>query len=103
MFKACYVEITIEDLSTSSNTHMGIILWIIFGGLVGWIASMVMKTDAQQGAMLNIIVGIIGALIGGWVMSIIGQTGVTGFNLYSFLVALLGAVILIGIVRAVRA
>ena len=81
---------------------MGIILWIIFGGLVGWIASMIMKTNAQQGILLNIIVGIIGATIGGWVMSMLGKSGVGSFNLYSFLVALLGAVILLGIVKAVR-
>ncbi len=81
---------------------MGLILWIVFGALVGWIASKLMHTDAQQGAFLNIIVGIIGALIGGWVMSFFGQTGVTSFNLYSFLVALLGAVLLIAIVRAIQ-
>ena len=81
---------------------MGIILWILFGALVGWVASLIMKTDAEQGALLNIVIGIVGAVIGGWVMSLIGNTGVTGFNLYSFLVALLGAVILIAIVRAIR-
>ncbi len=81
---------------------MGIILWIIFGGLVGWIASLIMKTDAQQGALMNIIVGIIGALIGGFVMNFLGNSGVTGFNLYSLLVALLGSVILIALVRALR-
>ncbi len=81
---------------------MGIILWIVFGALVGWIASMIMKTDGQQGALLNIIVGIIGALVGGWVMQFFGENGVSGFNLYSFLVALLGACILIAIVRALR-
>lgn len=81
---------------------MGIILWIIFGALVGWIASMIMKTDAQQGAFLNVVVGIIGALIGGFIMNAIGHAGVTGFNLYSFLVALVGAIVLIAIVKAVR-
>lgn len=81
---------------------MGIILWIIFGALVGWIASMIMKTDAQQGAVLNIVVGIVGAVIGGWLMSVFGESGVSGFNVYSFLVALLGACVLIAIVRAVR-
>jgi uncharacterized membrane protein YeaQ/YmgE (transglycosylase-associated protein family) len=81
---------------------MGIILWIIFGALVGWIASLIMKTDAQQGALLNIIVGIIGALLGGWLMNSFGNAGVTGFNLYSFIVALLGAIVLIGIVKVVR-
>ncbi len=82
--------------------HMGIILWIIFGALAGWIASMIMKTDAQQGALGNIVIGIVGALIGGFVMSLIGSTGVTGFNLYSLLVAVLGAIILIWIIRAIR-
>jgi len=81
---------------------MGIILWIIFGALVGWIASLIMKTDAEQGALLNILVGVVGAVIGGWLMSVIGESGVEGFNLYSFLVALLGACVLIAIVRALR-
>ncbi|MEO5635213.1 MAG: GlsB/YeaQ/YmgE family stress response membrane protein [Candidatus Paceibacterota bacterium] len=81
---------------------MGIILWIIFGALVGWIASLIMKTDAQQGAMLNIIVGIVGAVLGGWIMSMMGEGGVDGFNLYSFIVALVGAVVLIAIVKALR-
>ena len=81
---------------------MGIILWIVFGALVGWIASIIMKTDAEQGAVLNIVVGIIGAVLGGWIMSFVGQTGVTGFNLYSFIVALVGAIVLIAIVKAIR-
>ena len=61
-----------------------------------------MKTDAQQGSLMNIIVGIIGAVLGGWIMNVFGQQGVTGFNLYSFIVALVGAIVLIAIVRAVR-
>lgn len=81
---------------------MGIITWIIFGALVGWIASKIMNTDGQQGALMNIVVGIIGAVVGGWIMSFFGETPVTGFDLYSFLVALLGAVVLIAIARAVR-
>jgi uncharacterized membrane protein YeaQ/YmgE (transglycosylase-associated protein family) len=81
---------------------MGIILWIVFGALAGWIASMLMKTDAQQGSFANIAVGIVGALIGGFVMHFLGQSGVTGFNIYSLLVAVLGAVILIAILRALR-
>lgn len=81
---------------------MGLILWIIFGAIVGWIASLVMKTDASQGAFMNVIVGIVGAVLGGWIMSLVGQTGVTGFNIYSFIVALLGAIVLIALVRAVR-
>lgn len=81
---------------------MGIILWIIFGALVGWIASIIMKTDAQQGALLNIIVGIVGAVLGGYIMNFFGQSGTTGFNIYSFLVALIGAVVLIGLVQAIK-
>lgn len=74
---------------------MGIILWIIFGALAGWIASMLMGTDAQQGALMNIVVGIVGALAGGFLMNLIGFAGITGFNLYSFGVAILGAVVLL--------
>lgn len=81
---------------------MGILLWIVFGALAGWIASMIMKTDAQQGAFANILVGIVGALLGGFVMSLLGQGGVSGFNLYSLLVAVLGAVLLLAILRGVR-
>lgn len=81
---------------------MSILLWIVFGALVGWIASLIMGTDAEQGAVMNIIVGIIGAVLGGWLMSAFGQQGVSGFNLYSFAVALIGSVVLIALVRAVR-
>lgn len=81
---------------------MGIILWIIFGALVGWVASMIMKTNAEQGTLLNIIVGMVGAVIGGWIMSFIGKSGVGGFNIYSFSVALLGAIVFIAIVKALR-
>ena len=79
---------------------MGIILWIVFGAIVGWVASMIMGTN--EGLVLDIILGIVGAVLGGWLMSFIGKSGVTGFNLYSMLVALLGAVVLISIVRALR-
>ncbi len=81
---------------------MGFIIWIIFGALVGWVASMIMGTNAEQGAVLNIIVGGVGASIGGWIMNGIGGGGVGGFNVYSFLVALLGACVLIAIVKVVR-
>lgn len=81
---------------------MGIILWIVFGALVGWIASLIMNTDGQQGVLLNIVIGVVGAVVGGWLMSFLGESGITGFNLYSFLVALVGAVALIVIVKALR-
>ena len=81
---------------------MGIITWIIFGAIAGWLASIIMKTNGEQGAFMNIIIGIIGAIIGGFAMGALGGNGVTGFNLYSLIVAIIGSVILIAIVRALR-
>lgn len=80
---------------------MGIILWLIVGGIIGWLASMIMRTDAQQGTLLNIVVGIVGAFIGGLIFSG-GSINNAGLTLYSFLVSLLGAVILLAIVNLVR-
>jgi uncharacterized membrane protein YeaQ/YmgE (transglycosylase-associated protein family) len=79
------------------------IVWIVVGALAGWIASMIMKTDAQMGALANIIVGIVGALIGGWVVSLFGVDVVDGaFHIESILTAILGAVILLAVLKAVR-
>ncbi len=79
---------------------MGIILWIVFGAIAGWIASAIMGSG--EGIVMDIIIGIVGAILGGFLMSLLGKSGVTGFNLYSFLVAIVGAVVLIWIVRMVR-
>ena len=79
---------------------MGILLWIVFGAIAGWVASAFMGT--REGLVMDIILGIVGAVLGGWLMSFFGYGGVSGFNLYSFLVAILGAAILIAIVRALR-
>lgn len=82
---------------------MNILLWIVFGALVGWVASIIMRTNAQQGLIMDIVIGILGAVIGGWVMSLItGEAISAGFNLYSFIVSLIGAVILLAIVRGIR-
>jgi len=81
---------------------MGILSWIIIGGLAGWIASMIMNTDKSMGMMANIIVGIIGGLIGGFIVSIFGGAGMTGFNVWSLVVAVLGSIVLLAIVKAVR-
>lgn len=81
---------------------MSFLIYIIFGGLVGWVASIVMKTDGNQGLILNIVVGVVGAVIGSWIMNSFGEAGVTSFNLYSFVVALVGAVVLLALVRLFR-
>lgn len=81
---------------------MGIIGWIILGALAGWIASKIMNTDAEQGAILNIIIGIVGAVVGGFIFSFFGGSGVNGFNIYSFLVALIGSIILIAAFKALN-
>lgn len=81
---------------------MSFIVWIVLGGLAGWVASMIQKTDAQMGVLANILVGIVGAFIGGFVFSLFGGEGVTGFNIYSFVVALVGAVILLGLIKLFR-
>ena len=82
---------------------MGTLLFYIIGGaLVGWIASIIMRRNAEQGAIGNIVVGILGAFLGGFIMQAFGRTGVTGFDLRSFLVALMGAVILLALYNAVR-
>lgn len=78
---------------------MDFIIWIIFGGLAGWIASLISGTDASQGLFLNIIVGIIGAFVGGLIFNFFGESGVTGFNFYSFLVAIIGAVVFISVTQ----
>lgn len=78
-----------------------IITWIVIGGLAGWVASIITKTDASQGILGNIVAGIIGAFVGGWVFSLLGGAGFSGFNLWSFVVALVGAVIVLFIWKAI--
>lgn len=84
---------------------MNFILWIIIGGLIGWVASMIMRTNAQQGLLLNIVVGVIGALVAGWIISpLVGIPTINQdvFSLPALLVSLLGAIVLLGIVNLVR-
>lgn len=81
---------------------MGILLWIIFGAIAGWIASVIMKNDFEQGTMKDIIMGIIGAIVGGFIMNLLGLSGITGFNFYSLAVAVIGAVVIISIGRKMR-
>ena len=80
---------------------MGIILWLIIGGIVGWLASIVMRTDAQQGILLNIIVGIVGAFLAGLIFNG-GNINDNPLSIGSFLMSLLGAIILLAVVNLFR-
>ena len=84
---------------------MNFIIWLVVGGLIGWVASMLMKTDRQQGMFLNVIVGIIGAVLGGWLISPmvgVGTINQDNFSIAGLLVSLVGAVILLAIVNLFR-
>lgn len=85
---------------------INVLVWLLVGGIIGWIASMIMRTDAQQGLLLNIVVGIIGAFLGGFVIRTLGIGGATindnAFSLPALLVSLVGAVVLLGIVNLVQ-
>jgi uncharacterized membrane protein YeaQ/YmgE (transglycosylase-associated protein family) len=84
---------------------MNFIIWLVVGGLIGWVASMIMRTDGQQGIVLNVIVGIVGAMLGGWFLSPMLGTGTINdgsFSLAALGVSLLGAVILLAIVNLFR-
>jgi uncharacterized membrane protein YeaQ/YmgE (transglycosylase-associated protein family) len=85
---------------------MGFIVWLVVGGIIGWIASKIMRTDAQQGALMNIVVGIIGAFIGGWLGAMLivdgGDINNGDFSISSLLFSLLGAVVLLAIVNMFR-
>jgi uncharacterized membrane protein YeaQ/YmgE (transglycosylase-associated protein family) len=79
---------------------LNIILWIIFGALAGWTASMVMHTNDEQGGMANIVIGILGALIGGWLARVVFGVTVSTFSLGGLLIAIVGAIVLLAILRA---
>ncbi|MBL8286549.1 MAG: GlsB/YeaQ/YmgE family stress response membrane protein [Rubrivivax sp.] len=84
---------------------MNLIIWLIVGGLIGWIASLIMRTDAKQGLLLNVVVGIVGALIAGWIISpLVGVPTINQntFSLGAMGVSLLGAIILLFIVNLLR-
>jgi uncharacterized membrane protein YeaQ/YmgE (transglycosylase-associated protein family) len=86
--------------SQQEGKLMGIIIWLIVGGIVGWLASLIMRTDAQQGIILNVIVGIVGAVLAGLLL---GKGNINqGFSIETFLWSLLGAVILLAIVNLIR-
>ena len=84
---------------------MNIIIWLIVGGVIGWLASIVMKTDGQQGLILNVVVGIVGAMVGGWLISPLvgaGTINQDNFSLPAMGVSLVGAMILLAIVNLLR-
>ena len=84
---------------------MNLIFWIIVGGILGWVASMIMRTDAQQGIILNIVVGIVGALLGGWLLApLLGTSTINqqDFSVSSLIVSLIGAIVLLAIINLVR-
>ncbi len=82
---------------------MSIIVWLVFGALAGWVASMIAGTNRQQGCLIDIIVGIVGAFLGGFIYSTLtGQDFVARFNIPSLLIAVGGAVVLLFIVKAIQ-
>ena len=84
---------------------MNLIIWLIVGGLIGWVASMIMKTNAQQGMVLNVVVGIVGSMLGGWFVAPLlgsGTVNQNDFSISGLLASLIGAVILLAIVNLVR-
>ncbi|RST54345.1 GlsB/YeaQ/YmgE family stress response membrane protein [Variovorax sp. MHTC-1] len=84
---------------------MNIVIWLVVGGLIGWVASMIMKTNAQQGLILNIVVGIVGSLIGGWLIAPLlgaGTVNQNDFSIGGLLASLIGAIILLAVVNLVR-
>ncbi|MDN3919482.1 GlsB/YeaQ/YmgE family stress response membrane protein [Roseateles violae] len=84
---------------------MNLVIWLVVGGLIGWVASMIMRTDAQQGIVLNVVVGIVGALLGGWLLAPlfgIGTINQGDFSVAGLGLSLLGAIILLAIVNLFR-
>lgn len=84
---------------------MNFLIWLIVGGVIGWLASILMKTNDQQGIILNVVVGIIGAMLGGWLISPMlgaGTINQDNFSLPALLVSFIGAAILLAIVNVVR-
>lgn len=84
---------------------MNLIILLVVGGIIGWVASLIMRTDAQQGVLLNVVVGIVGALLAGFLITpLIGGASIMdgALNITSILISLLGAVVLLGIVNLFR-
>ena len=80
---------------------MGLLAWIVLGGVAGWLASLVVGVGARMGCLLNIVAGVVGAVIGGAMFNALGSRGITGFTWWSLFVAVVGAVILLALLRLV--
>lgn len=84
---------------------INLIIWLFIGGIIGWVASLVMRTDGQQGIFLNVVVGIVGAALAGWLISPlvgVGTINQGSFSLGGLVVSLLGAIVLLAIVNLLR-
>lgn len=98
-------NVTHKQIHFHLEQTMNIIIWLIVGGVIGWLASLLMKTDGQQGIILNVVVGIVGAVIGGWFISPLvgaGTINQDNFSLPALVVSFVGAAILLGVVNLVR-
>jgi uncharacterized membrane protein YeaQ/YmgE (transglycosylase-associated protein family) len=94
-----------KQINSSRRQRMNLLLWVIFGGIIGWIASLIMRTDAQQGILLNIVVGVVGAFLAGLLLTPflgVGTINQDNFSFPSLLISLVGAVILLAVVNMLR-
>jgi uncharacterized membrane protein YeaQ/YmgE (transglycosylase-associated protein family) len=92
-------------LTCREENAMNFIIWIVIGGVLGWLASIVMKTNAQQGMILNVVVGVVGALVGGWLLAPMVGTGTINqgdFSVAALVVSFVGALVLLAIVNLLR-
>lgn len=84
---------------------MNFLIWLVVGGVIGWLASLLMKTDGQQGILLNVVVGVVGAMVAGWLITPlvgVGTINQDNFSLPALMVSFLGAAVLLGIVNLLR-
>jgi uncharacterized membrane protein YeaQ/YmgE (transglycosylase-associated protein family) len=99
----CYGANALRKLQEEES--MNLLIWLVVGGVIGWLASLIMRTDAQQGVLLNVVVGIVGAMLGGWLISpLLGVASInqSNFSIGALIVSLVGAVILLAIVNLFR-
>lgn len=81
---------------------MGFILWIVFGGVVGWIATIIMGKDGSYGVLANILFGIVGSVLGGYIFGLVGEAPASGFSLWGTISAIVGAVVVVYLVSLMK-